>query len=165
MTGVRIELRAYDPEWPHRYEQEAARIRDALGERVRLMEHIGSTAVPGLAAKPIIDIVAAVDDSSDEKSYLPALEDLGYRLRLREPDWYEHRVFLGPDDRVNLHIFTQGAPEIDRMIRFRDRLRANEHDRRRYEERKRELAGLLWTSVQHYADAKSEVVESILASS
>lgn len=164
MAGVRIELSPYDPGWPARYEREASQIRRGLGDRVRLIAHVGSTSVPGLAAKPIIDIVLAVKDSADESSYAPAILNLGYHLRIREPDWYEHRVFRGPSDDVNLHVFTEGAYEIERMIRFRDRLRSDDADRLRYEEKKRELSGLSWNSVQDYADAKSDLIESILAS-
>ncbi len=163
MTSVTVELHPYDPEWPRRYQREAGRISNALGDRVRLLAHVGSTAVPGLAAKPIIDIVLAVPDSADEPSYAPPLETIGYKLRIREPDWFEHRVFRGPDDDTNLHVFTQGASEIDRMLRFRDRLRSNETDRVRYQEAKRELARRHWNSIQAYADAKTSVIESILA--
>lgn len=165
MPGVTVELHPYDPDWPRRYEQEAARVIDALGERVRLLAHVGSTSVPGLAAKPTIDIVLAVEDSSDESAYGPGLEGLGYSLRIREPDWLEHRMFRGPADDINLHVFTFGASEIDRMIRFRDRLRISEAARRRYEDEKRELAGLEWDSTQDYANAKTGVIEEILACS
>lgn len=163
MAGVTIEIHDYDPEWPRLYEQEASRIAEALGGRVKRLEHVGSTSVPGLAAKPMVDIVLAVDDPSDEQSYAVALEDLGYRLHIREPEWYEHRLFRGLDDNVNLHIFSEGAAEIERMTRFRDRLRSSSADRRRYEDEKRELAGLGWATVQDYADAKSEIVEDILS--
>ncbi len=165
MAEVRIELHPYDPGWAIQYEVEAFRIRAALGDRVRLLKHIGSTAVPGLAAKPIIDIVLAVSDSADEPGYVPALLGLGYHLRVREPEWFEHRMFRGPAEDVNLHVFTEGAPEIDRMIRFRDRLRADEIDRRRYEDEKRELSAREWNSVQNYADAKSGIIDDILAGS
>jgi GrpB-like predicted nucleotidyltransferase (UPF0157 family) len=157
-----ITLVDYDPSWPSLFEREAARIRAALGERATLVEHAGSTSVPGLPAKPIIDIVLAVADSSDEEGYVPALEAAGYVLRIREPDWFEHRVFKGPDTNVNLHVFTAGSPEIERMLRFRDHLRAHAEDRLLYERTKRELAAREWRYVQHYADAKSEVVETIL---
>ena len=123
-----IELRESDPSWPGLFSREEARIRSILGARVRLLEHVGSTSVPGLVAKPIIDLVLAVADSADEGSYVPPLEAQGYVLRIREPDWFEHRVFKGPDTDINLHVFTEGAPEIDRMIAFRDRLRANPDD-------------------------------------
>jgi GrpB-like predicted nucleotidyltransferase (UPF0157 family) len=158
-----IYLAEYDPEWPKLYAREAERIRAALGERVRLLEHAGSTSVPGLAAKPRIDIILAVPDSADEASYLPALEAAGYYLVIREPEWFEHRVCKGPGTDVNLHIFSDGCPEIVRMLRFRDWLRAHDDDRQLYEHTKRELAQRTWQYTQHYADAKTEVVRAILA--
>lgn len=158
-----IALAEYDPGWPALFEREAARIRGALGDRALLVEHAGSTSVPGLAAKPIVDIVLAVPDSSDEGAYVPALEAAGYALRIREPDWYEHRVFRGPDTDINLHVFSRGCEEIDRMLAFRDHLRTNDADRALYERTKRELAAREWEFVQDYADAKTEVVEEIVA--
>ena len=158
-----IHLADYDPAWPALYEREAARIRSLLGERVILLEHAGSTSVPGLAAKPIVDIVLGVADSADEASYVPSMEAGGYVLRIREPDWHEHRVFKGPDTDVNLHVFSAGSSEIVRMLAFRDRLRTHPDERQRYEAAKRELAGRDWTYVQDYADAKGEVVEGIIA--
>ena len=158
-----IELVDYDPAWPGLFEREAERIRAALGERALLVEHTGSTSVPGLAAKPIIDITLAVPDSGDEEAYVPALEARGYVLRIREPDWHQHRLLKGPDADVNLHVFSEGCPEVRRMLLFRDWLRTHEGDRRRYEQAKRELAGREWKYVQNYADAKTAVVEEILA--
>jgi GrpB-like predicted nucleotidyltransferase (UPF0157 family) len=155
-------LAEYHPAWPALYAREAERVRAALGERV-LLEHVGSTSVPGLAAKPKIDMLLGVADSADEAAYVPALEAAGYVLHIREPDWYEHRLFKGPDTDINLHVFTAGHPEIGRMIAFRDWLRANEEDRRLYERSKRELATRTWAYAQHYADAKTAVVEEIIA--
>jgi GrpB-like predicted nucleotidyltransferase (UPF0157 family) len=152
----------YDPEWPRLFEREAGRIQTALGDRVLLMEHAGSTSVPGLAAKPRIDIVLVVANSADESSYVPALEAAGYVLCIREPDWYEHRVFKGPGTDVNLHVFSAGCPEIKRMLLFRDWLRSNASDRHLYERTKRELARKDWKYTQNYADAKTAVVEEIL---
>jgi GrpB-like predicted nucleotidyltransferase (UPF0157 family) len=157
-----VELVEYDPEWPVLFDREAERIRGVLGERALEVEHAGSTSVPGLAAKPIVDIVLAVADSADEPAYVPALEAAGYVLRIREPDWFEHRLLKGPDTNVNLHVFSAGCPEIERMLTFRDRLRASDADRERYERAKRKLATQEWEHVQHYADAKSEVVKEIL---
>jgi GrpB-like predicted nucleotidyltransferase (UPF0157 family) len=157
-----IHLADYDPAWPALYAREAARIRSLLVDRVRLLEHVGSTSVPGLPAKPIIDIVLAVADSADEPAYVPALEGGGYVLRIREPDWFEHRLLKGPDTSVNLHVFSAGCAEIDRMLAFRDRLRRHDDERRRYEAAKRELAARDWVYVQDYADAKGEVVEAIV---
>lgn len=159
----RVTLADYDPTWPRLYEREAARIRAALGDRARLLEHVGSTSVPGLAAKPKIDILLAVANSADEPAYVPVLEAAGYVLRIREPEWHEHRMFKGPDTDVNLHVFTVGDGEIARMLRFRDHLRANDADRRLYEATKRALAAQTWAYVQHYADAKGEVVAQIMA--
>jgi len=157
-----IELAEYDPRWPALYEREEARVRSALGEKVVRIEHAGSTSVPGLAAKPIVDIVLEVSDSSREDDYVPALEAAGYVLRIREPEWFEHRLFKGPDTNVNMHVFSAGCEEVDVMLRFRDHLRANDDDRRRYEEAKRELAAQPWKHVQQYADAKTQVVREIL---
>jgi len=153
----------YDPAWPTLFEREAERIRTVLGDRAVLIEHVGSTSVPGLAAKPIIDILLVLADTSDEPNYVPDLEAAGYVLRIREPDWFEHRVFKGPDTDVNLHCLSKGCSEIERMIAFRDRLRDNEADRLLYERTKRDLAGKTWTYVQNYADAKTAVVQEILA--
>jgi GrpB-like predicted nucleotidyltransferase (UPF0157 family) len=158
-----IRLGEYDAAWPRLFEREAARIRGALGEGALLIEHVGSTAVPDLAAKPRIDIVLVVADSSDEGSYVPPLEAEGYVLRIREPGWYEHRVFKGPDTDVNLHVFSKGCPEIERLLRFRDHLRSSDEDRLVYERTKRALAQRKWKYTQHYADAKTKVVEEILA--
>jgi GrpB-like predicted nucleotidyltransferase (UPF0157 family) len=158
-----ITLVEYDPAWPVLFGREASRIRAALGNSAVLVEHAGSTSVPGLAGKPIIDIVLAVPDSADEASYVPAMEAAGYKLRSREPDWFEHRMFRGPDTDINLHVFTAGATEIDRMLLFRDWLRVNDADRTAYLKVKRELARRTWRHVQHYADAKTAIVEEILA--
>ena len=162
VLGKPIELADYDPAWPDLYEREAGKIRAALGDRIRVLEHAGSTSVPSLAAKPIIDIVLAVADSADESAYVPPLEQAGYVLTIREPDWHEHRLLKGSEPTVNLHVFSHGSPEVDRMLAFRDRLRTNKADRKLYERTKRQLAQRTWTYTQDYADAKAEVVEAIL---
>jgi GrpB-like predicted nucleotidyltransferase (UPF0157 family) len=153
----------YDPAWPGLFAREDARIRAALGDRVVALEHTGSTSVPGLAAKPVIDMTLVVADSADEASYVPDLEAAGYVLRIREPEWYEHRVFKGPDTNVNLHTFSPGCPEIARMVGFRDWLRTHDDDRALYEKAKRDLIAREWKYVQNYADAKTAVVEEIIA--
>ena len=159
-----ITLVEYDPAWPKIFVREATRIKAALGERAIVVEHVGSTSVPGLIAKPIIDIILVVADSADEPSYVPALEAAGYVLRIREPDWHQHRLFKGPDTNINLHVFTQGSEEIQRTLLLRDWLRTNEADRELYARTKRSLARRKWKYVQNYADAKSEVVKAILES-
>jgi len=161
LTGP-IELADYDPAWPSLFAREAARVRAALGDRVLGLEHVGSTAVPALAAKPRIDMLLTVADTADEAAYVPALAAAGYVLHIREPDWYEHRLFKGPDTDINLHVFSVGCEEIDRMLLFRDWLRSNPDDRQLYERTKRELAARDWAYVQHYADAKTAVVAAIV---
>jgi GrpB-like predicted nucleotidyltransferase (UPF0157 family) len=157
-----ITLADYDPQWPTLFAREADRISATLGGTAIRVEHVGSTSVPGLAAKPIIDILLAVPDSADEQAYVPAMEAAGYVLRVREPGWFEHRLFKGPDTNINLHVFTAGADEIDRMLLFRDWLRANDADRDAYLQVKRDLAGRTWRHVQHYADAKTTIVQQII---
>jgi GrpB-like predicted nucleotidyltransferase (UPF0157 family) len=157
-----VTLAAYDPGWPTLFEREAARLRGVLGPRILLLEHIGSTSVPGLAAKPIIDILMAVADPADESGYVTPLEQAGYRLVIREPDWHQHRVLKGPDTDINLHVHAEDSPEIGRNLRFRDHLRADRADRELYQRAKQELAGRHWAYIQQYADAKSGVVEDIL---
>ena len=160
-----VTLVAYSPQWPSQFEGEAKRIRSALGERALVIEHVGSTSVPGLIAKPVIDICLVVADSADEPAYVPSLERAGYVLRIREPDWFEHRLLNGPDIAVNLHVFGAGSAEVDRMLRFRDRLRSDPADRELYARTKRELAVRTWEYLQDYADAKSEVVAAITSRS
>ena len=158
-----VHLAPYDPEWPRQYAGEEAKIRAALGAGAIVLEHVGSTSIPGISAKPIIDILLAVADSSDEASYVPVLTAQGYRLHLREPDWQQHRVMKGDHPNVNLHVFTIGSSEIARMTGFRDRCRSVPAERDLYESTKRELAARTWRHVQHYANAKAEVVEAIIA--
>ena len=153
----------YDGEWPELFEREAARIRVALGTRALRIEHVGSTSVPGLAAKPIIDIVLGVADSADESAYGPDLERAGYVLRIREIEWHQHRMFKGPDTATHLHVFSNDCPEIGRMLLFRDWLRSHRSDRDLYERTKRSLAEQEWQYAQNYADAKTAVVEETLA--
>lgn len=158
----RLEIRDYDRAWPTLYLEEEQRIRGALGDRVVLVEHAGSTSVPALPAKPIIDIVLEVPDTTDEQSYVSDLEDAGYTLRFREPEWFEHRLFDRPGAAVHLHVFSAGCEETERMLLFRDWLRSNEPDRDLYVRTKRELARHDWTYMQQYADAKSAVVREIM---
>jgi GrpB-like predicted nucleotidyltransferase (UPF0157 family) len=159
----RVRVVDYDPDWPRQFAAEAGKIRAALGERVLLLEHAGSTSVPGLAAKPLIDIVLVVADTTDEAAYVPDLERAGYVPRIREPDWYQHRMLKSADPDVNLHVFPPNCEEVERMLLMRDWLRANKADRELYARTKRELAAREWKYTQNYADAKTAVVEAILA--
>lgn len=157
-----ITLLEYDPRWPKLFDREANRIRSVLSNRALQVEHVGSTSVPELCAKPIIDILLVVTDSTAETSYVSDLEEAGYTLRIRESDWFEHRMFKGPDTDINLHVFSKGASEVDRMLRFRDWLRTNNSDRDNYARVKRNLAQREWRHVQHYADAKNSIVQEIM---
>jgi len=162
VLNATIQLEPYNPQWPRLFAGLADDIRDALSGKVLMLEHVGSTSVPGLSAKPVIDIILAVVDSADESAYVPPLERLGYVLKIREPNWFEHRLLKSPAGDVNLHVFARGCAEIGRMLAFRDRLRLNEQDRKLYERTKQALATRTWKYMQNYADAKSEVVSEIL---
>ena len=158
-----IDLVDYDRAWPDLFTRESERIRSTLGNVARALEHVGSTSVPGLAAKPIIDIALAVSVSANEAAYVPALGAIGYVLRIREPDWYEHRMLARSEPSVQIHVFSEGCPEIERMLLFRNRLRESTADRDLYERTKRQLARRTWRYVQNYADAKTAVVNDIIA--
>lgn len=159
-----IEIVDYRPDWPEKFERHRKIISVALDGSALRIEHIGSTSVPGLAAKPIIDILVVVRNSTDESTYLPQLEAAGYVLRVREPDWNEHRMFKTPEMDVHVHVYSAGCPEIERNLIFRDRLRQNIDDRRRYEQTKRELAAREWSDMNEYANAKTEVIEGVISS-
>ncbi|HVX29563.1 MAG TPA: GrpB family protein [Nitrolancea sp.] len=151
----------YDPDWPQRFAQERARILEALGTRAQLVEHIGSTSVPGLAAKPIIDILVTVDaaEIDDDQRLVTDLAAVGYVLRVREPD---HRMFRTPERDVHIHVFPKGSGEIERHLLLRDRLRRSDEDRELYAATKRELAQREWSDMNYYAEAKTDVIQAIL---
>jgi GrpB-like predicted nucleotidyltransferase (UPF0157 family) len=168
--AVEVVVEEPDPRWPTWFSEDRTAIVAALGERALRVEHTGSTSVPGLPAKPIIDILLLVADTADEPSYVPALEAAGYRLRIREREWLEHRCFVrrvddGDPHSVNLHVFSprHAAAEIERILGFRDWLRTHDEDRDRYAATKRELATRKWKYVQNYADAKTDVIKEIHA--
>jgi GrpB-like predicted nucleotidyltransferase (UPF0157 family) len=150
----------YDPAWPARFELERDRVARALGATARRIEHMGSTAVPGLGAKPIVDVLVAVADPDDDAVLVPAMEAAGYELRVREP---AHRMFRTPERDVHTHVWRESDPEVERCLRFRDRLRKSAEDRRAYEQLKRALAEREWADMNDYADAKGELIEAILA--
>jgi len=157
---VHITVMDYDPTWPARFQDLAAVVRRALGPRAGLVEHIGSTAVPGLAAKPIIDMLLTVADVGDEPAYLPPLGSVGFVLRVREA---EHRMLRTPGRDVHLHVYEPDRPEVRDYLDLRDWLRVDADDRSRYTGTKRRLAERQWTDMSDYADAKTEVVLDILA--
>ena len=148
----------YDPAWPARYESERARIAAALGTAATRIAHFGSTAVPGLGAKPVVDVLVAVEDADDEASVVAALVAAGYVLRVREPG---HRMLRTPERDVHVHLWATGSDDERRHLLFRDWLRRDEADRARYEAEKRRLAERDWPDMNHYAEAKSPVVGEI----
>jgi len=158
---MKVKIVDADPGWPAMFERERNLILAALGSAALEVHHTGSTSVPGLAAKPLIDITLVVLDSADEHSYVPALEAAGYPFVLREPDWFEHRLLRREPRLVNVHVFSVGCSEIGQMTGFRDWLRMHPDDRTHYETAKRSLAELDWATVQDYADAKTEVILEI----
>ena len=115
-----IEIAAYSSEWPVLFEASKELIAQALPGVALNIEHVGSTSVPNLAAKPIIDMDLIVDDPTREETYVPALADLGYVLTIRERTWYEHRMLRHDRPRINLHVFGRNCAEHARHILFRD---------------------------------------------
>lgn len=162
LRPTRVTLAGPDPAWAERFAARAAQLRDVLGPRARLVEHVGSTSVPGLVAKPIVDIVIGIDDPDDEPAYLPDLLAAGYDVRVREPG---HRALRAGDldEPVNLHCYRIDDPEIRRVLLFRDRLRADPAERELYARTKRALTDREWPDVNYYAEAKSPVIDAILA--
>ena len=150
----------YDPAWPARFEAERERLRAALGERARRIDHIGSTAVPGLAAKPIVDILVEIDRFEEDAGYCESLQAAGYELRVQETN---HRMFRTPARDVHVHIWPAGSEDVARHLVFRDWLRCHPEDRRLYERTKRELAARPWPDMNYYAEAKGPVIGEILA--
>lgn len=151
----------YDPSWPRRYDEAAAGIRAALGDRIITIEHVGSTSVPGLPAKPVIDIDVVVADTDDEPAFVPPLEAAGYRLLLREPWWQGHRMLIAATEDVHLHVWPPAAAEPIRHRLFRDWLRTHPADRDLYASTKRRLAAEAAADPDSYTMAKSDVIDDI----
>lgn len=149
----------YDPAWPERFALERDRVGSALGSAAVRIEHVGSTSVCGLAAKPVVDLIVTVADPADE-SIVGAMEAAGYELRVREPG---HRMFRTPERDVHVHVWRDSDPEVERNLRFRDRLRESAEDRLAYEQLKRELAERDWPDMNYYAEAKGELIAEITA--
>ncbi|WP_182523346.1 GrpB family protein [Nocardioides dongkuii] len=161
---VGVDLADPHPAWPDAFAEIAARIRDALGWRAISIEHVGSTSVPGLVAKPIIDVDLVVADPTDEAAYLPALEAAGFVLRVREPWWFEHRALRLPQPRCNLHVFGPDSPEPVKHRIFRDWLRGNADERARYAAAKRSAAAAANAQGEHtmqYNARKEQAVREI----
>ena len=153
----------YDPNWPIIFESLKKDIDYALKDIPHQVDHVGSTSVPGLCAKPIIDMVLTISNPKTEDAYVPLLQGLGYRLRIREDDWYDHRMLKLNQPQVNLHVFGFNCPEVKRMLDFRDWLTTHPDDMALYGSTKRRLATQSFEYVQDYADAKSDVVSTIFS--
>lgn len=151
-----IEVQAYDANWPVLYQRLSQEILEALGNKALTIAHVGSTAVIGLPAKPVIDIDVIVADPQQEDDYVPALEALGYELSIRERSWYQHRMLRQEDPRVNLHVFGPDCPEHIRHILFRDWLSTHPEDLQRYAQAKEGA-----DSVRDYNQRKQAVVRDI----
>jgi GrpB-like predicted nucleotidyltransferase (UPF0157 family) len=160
-TWQSIIIEDYDPAWADRFAAASSLLGEALSGLIIAIEHVGSTSVPGLPAKPIIDIDLLIEDTADESRYLPALEELGYRLILREPWWYGHRMLVSPAEDVHLHVWPAGAPEPVRHRLFRDWLRAHPADRDLYAATKRRLARDTVHRPGDYSLAKNDVIDDI----
>jgi GrpB-like predicted nucleotidyltransferase (UPF0157 family) len=162
--GTGIEVTDPDPAWPRQYDRLASRIREALGWRVLQLDHVGSTSVPGLAAKPVIDIDLTVADPGREQDYVPTLEAAGFRLLIREPWWYGHRMLRADEPPGNLHVFGFDSPELIRHRIFRDWLRGNPRERDRYAAAKRQAASEANEAGEHvmqYNARKQQVIREI----
>jgi GrpB-like predicted nucleotidyltransferase (UPF0157 family) len=162
--AVHIEVTDPDPAWPRQYDRLAGRIRESLGWRVLQLEHVGSTSVPGLAAKPVIDIDLTVADPNAEQHYALALETIGFRLEIREPWWHGHRVLRADGPSCNLHVFGFDSPEPVRHRIFRDWLRGNPDERDRYAAAKHQAASAANAAGEHvmqYNARKQQVIREI----
>ncbi|MFC4562757.1 GrpB family protein [Nocardiopsis mangrovi] len=165
LVDGRVPVADYDAKWPFLFLREAGRIRKALGEAVLDLQHVGSTAVPGLTATPCVDLLLLVAHPADEDAYLPPLAGAGYTLVDRDTGGDGRRLFKGPDVNIDLHVLGAGSAEAARMLRFRDHLRTHPGDHELYAAAKRGLAERRWESVQDYADAKSPVIDDIMSRS
>ena len=169
-VGVRppatpIDIVDADPTWPAQFDELANRIRRTLGDRVLGLEHVGSTSVSDLAAKPIIDIDLTVSDAGDEATYVAPLEAVGFVLTIREPRWHQHRLMVAASPPANLHVWSPDSPEAIRHLMFRDWLRQHSEDRRRYAATKRAAAdgaNAGGETVMEYNVRKQPVVRDIL---
>jgi GrpB-like predicted nucleotidyltransferase (UPF0157 family) len=159
-----IEVTDPDPGWPGQYDELAARIGRALGWRALQLDHVGSTSVPGLPAKPVIDIDLTVADPDREQDYVPALAAIGFQLAIREPWKYRHRALTSAAPRCNLHVFGFDSPEPIRHRIFRDWLRGNPGERDRYAAAKYQAAAAANAAGEHvmqYNARKQQVVRDI----
>jgi GrpB-like predicted nucleotidyltransferase (UPF0157 family) len=167
--GADVRIAEPDPDWPRQAAERIVRIREALGAVVVGLEHVGSTSVPGLPAKPVLDLDLRVADPEVEDAYVPALESIGFLLVVREPWWYGHRLLRGTraaEPSVNLHVYGPGSAESARQRLFRDWLRAHPDDRDRYADAKRAASAASAAAgehVQQYNARKEAVLRDVYA--
>lgn len=167
-AGPRLDVSVVepDPDWPRQAEAVQDRIRRVLGSGIVGLQHVGSTSVPGLPAKPVLDLDLRVVDPDDEAAYVPALVAAGFELIVREPWWYRHRMLRGSDPDVNLHVYGPESAESARQRLFRDWLREHPDDRDRYAAAKRAASAesaAAGEHVQQYNLRKQEVLREVYA--
>ncbi len=155
----------YDPRWPELYEEEKSVVMATVGGMVRSIEHIGSTSVPGLGAKPIIDIVAGVEGPSEADECVALLAGVGYddvTPQPDNPDWYYCLGRRLDGAYCHLHLMRQGSRFMEGHVLFRDHLRANPDVAREYQELKRVLAERHRDDRPGYGEAKTGFIESVV---
>ncbi|XXX80795.1 GrpB family protein [Sorangium sp. So ce134] len=154
----------YDARWPALFDVVAHKIRAALGDAALAIEHVGSTSVKGLAAKPTIDVDLTVADPADELAYVPALSSAGFTLVIREPDWHEHRCLKLAEPDSNVHVFGPGCPEVIRHRMFRQWLTEHPDDLELYRRAKLAAAAEISAAsgvVMDYNKHKEPVIRAI----
>ncbi|MEA2678214.1 MAG: hypothetical protein QOJ81_2355, partial [Chloroflexota bacterium] len=158
-----IKIADYDPSWPGRYEEMRARLAEGLGGMALRIDHVGSTAVPGLAAKPIIDIEISVPDVADVASFKNAIEAQGFASRMIEPGHHYFRPPPGLPRDFQVHVCTIGSDWERRHLLFRDFLRADPDTAAGYEALKRDLATrFTWDRIA-YTDAKGPFIDAAIS--
>lgn len=158
-----IEIVPYDEKWPHLYAGWRERLAEALGSMARRIEHVGSTAVPGLPAKPIIDIQVSVDNLEDEPNYVPPIEALGIQLRSRDLEHRFFRPFSGLPRDAQVHVCGLGSEWQRRHVLFRDYLRADAAAREAYTTAKMSAASQWRDDRVAYNEAKDGQIRELMA--
>jgi len=165
--GALVVIVEYDPQWPTLYEEEKDRILAVVGRVIVAVEHIGSTAVPGLGAKPIIDIMAAVPHLADAEQCIEPLETIGYEYVPEYNDIIPERRYFHkgpPEGRTHhLHIVELTSEFWERHLLFRDFLRTHPEEAQQYDLLKKELAVRFRSNREAYTDAKTSFIESVVA--
>jgi GrpB-like predicted nucleotidyltransferase (UPF0157 family) len=153
-----------DPTWAEQAARLVGVVEAALAGRPATVEHVGSTSVPDLPAKPLLDLLLTVPDPDDEDVYVPALEEQGFTLVAREPWWQGHRLLRHHAPRTNLHVFGADSAEAARMRLFRDWLRTHPDDRALYADAKRAASAAAMAAGEHvmqYNARKQAVVREV----